>query len=92
MGLLITILSGISAGPSGAFTAPEIRADLFSDEQGGFVDKLALDTALLEKLQVVAEYLKDAEGWAWATGRMKTVSLSREDRAVHLIQDEPDAV
>ncbi|EIT6739139.1 ParB/RepB/Spo0J family partition protein, partial [Salmonella enterica] len=32
-----------------AFSGDEIRADLFSDEQGGFVDKLALDTALLEK-------------------------------------------
>lgn len=34
-----------------AFSGDEIRADLFSDEQGCFVDKLALDTALLEKLQ-----------------------------------------
>ncbi|EBO9452345.1 ParB/RepB/Spo0J family partition protein [Salmonella enterica] len=75
-----------------AFSGDEIRADLFSDEQGGFVDKLALDTALLEKLQVVAECLKEAEGWAWATGRMETVSSSGEDRAVYLIQDEPDAV
>ena len=77
---------------AGAFTAPEIRADLFSDEQGGFVDKLALDTALLEKLQVVAECLKDAEGWAWATGRMELVSSHGEDCAVYRIQDEPDAV
>lgn len=43
-----------------AFSGDEIRADLFSDEQGGFVDKLALDTALLEKLQWVAECLKEA--------------------------------
>ncbi|EAO9679166.1 chromosome partitioning protein ParB [Salmonella enterica] len=75
-----------------AFSGDEIRADLFSDEQGGFVDKLALDTALLEKLQVVAECLKEAEGWAWATGRMELVSSHGEDSAVYRIQDEPDAV
>lgn len=75
-----------------AFSGDEIRADLFSDEQGCFVDKLALDTALLEKLQVVAECLKEAEGWAWATGRLDVVSSHGEDSAVYRIQDEPDAV
>ncbi|EAA9933809.1 chromosome partitioning protein ParB [Salmonella enterica subsp. salamae] len=75
-----------------AFSGDEIRADLFSDEQGGFVDKLALDTALLEKLQVVAECLKEAEGWAWCAGRMESVSRYGEDAAVYRIQDEPDEV
>ncbi len=56
------------------------------------MDKLALDTALLEKLQVVAECLKEAEGWAWATGRLDAVSSHGEDSAVYRIQDEPDAV
>ncbi|EAQ8164483.1 ParB/RepB/Spo0J family partition protein [Salmonella enterica] len=75
-----------------AFSGDEIRADLFSEEQGGFVDRLALDTALLEKLQVVAEYLKEAEGWAWCAGRMEPVSRYGEDAPVYRIQDEPDAV
>lgn len=75
-----------------AFSGDEIRADLFSDEQGGFVDKLALDTALLEKLQWVAECLKEAEGWAWCAGRMEPVSRYGEDTAVYRIQNEPDAV
>lgn len=75
-----------------SFSVEEIRADLFSDEQGGFVDRLALDTALLEKLQVVAECLKEAEGWAWATGRMEAVSYHGEDAMVYRIQDEPEAV
>ncbi|ELH9453302.1 ParB/RepB/Spo0J family partition protein [Salmonella enterica] len=74
------------------FSGDEIRADLFSDEQGGFVDKLALDTALLEKLQWVAECLKEAEGWAWCAGRMEPVSRYGEDTEVYRIQDEPDAV
>lgn len=75
-----------------AFSGDEIRADLFSDEQGGFVDKLALDTALLEKLQWVAECLKEAEGWAWCAGRMEPVSRYGEDTEVYRIQDESDAV
>ncbi|EIG0951500.1 TPA: ParB/RepB/Spo0J family partition protein [Salmonella enterica subsp. enterica serovar Muenchen] len=75
-----------------AFSSDEIRADLFSEEQGGFVDRLALDTALLEKLQVVAECLKEAEGWAWCAGRMEPVSRYGEDATVYRIQDEPDAV
>ncbi|ECA5182428.1 TPA: ParB/RepB/Spo0J family partition protein [Salmonella enterica] len=75
-----------------AFSGDEIRADLFSDEQGGFVDKLVLDTALLEKLQWVAECLKEAEGWAWCAGRMEPVSRYGEDTEVYRIQDEPDTV
>ncbi|EEF0005606.1 chromosome partitioning protein ParB [Salmonella enterica subsp. enterica serovar Braenderup] len=75
-----------------AFSGDVIRADLFSDEQGGFVDKLALDTALLEKLQWVAECLKEAEGWAWCAGRMEPVSRYGEDTEVYRIQDESDAV
>ncbi|ELG3982506.1 ParB/RepB/Spo0J family partition protein [Salmonella enterica] len=75
-----------------AFSSDEIRADLFSEEQGGFVDRLALDTALLEKLQWVAECLKEAEGWAWCAGRMEPVSRYGEDATVYRIQDEPDAV
>lgn len=75
-----------------AFSADEVRADLFSDEQGGFVDRLALDTALLEKIQWVAECLKEAEGWAWCAGRMEPVSRYGEDAAVYRIQDEPDEI
>ncbi|EDJ8987799.1 chromosome partitioning protein ParB [Salmonella enterica subsp. diarizonae] len=75
-----------------AFSGDEIRADLFSDEQGGFVDRLALDTALLEKIQWVAECLKEAEGWAWCAGRMEPVSRCGEDAAVYRILDEPDEV
>ncbi|WP_252386284.1 hypothetical protein, partial [Escherichia coli] len=29
------------------------------------VDCVALDAALLEKLQAVAEFLREAEGWEW---------------------------
>ena len=42
-----------------------LRTDLFSDDDGGYVDCVALDAALLEKLQAVAEFLREAEGWEW---------------------------
>ncbi|WP_396132835.1 ParB/RepB/Spo0J family partition protein, partial [Escherichia coli] len=48
-----------------AFSPDELRTDLFSDDEGGYVDCVALDAALLEKLQAVAEYLREAEGWGW---------------------------
>lgn len=41
---------------------------------------------------MVAECLKEAEGWAWATGRMEAVSYHGEDAMVYRIQDEPEAV
>ncbi len=46
-----------------AFSPDELRTDLFSDDEGGYVDCVALDAALLEKLQAVAEHLREAEGW-----------------------------
>ncbi|WP_396085908.1 ParB/RepB/Spo0J family partition protein, partial [Escherichia coli] len=38
-----------------AFSPDELRTDLFSDDGDGYVDRVALDAALLEKLQAVAE-------------------------------------
>ncbi|EGQ7036021.1 ParB/RepB/Spo0J family partition protein [Salmonella enterica] len=75
-----------------AFAPDELRTDLFSDDEGGYVDRVALDAALLEKLQWVAERLKEAEGWAWCAGRMEPVSRCGGDATVYRIQDEPDAV
>ncbi|NPQ87927.1 chromosome partitioning protein ParB, partial [Escherichia coli] len=40
-----------------AFSPDELRTDLFSDDGDGYVDRVALDAALLEKLQAVAEHL-----------------------------------
>ncbi|HFT9820245.1 TPA: ParB/RepB/Spo0J family partition protein, partial [Escherichia coli] len=54
-----------------AFSPDELRTDLFSDDEGGYVDCVALDAALLEKLQAVAEFLREAEGWGWCAGRME---------------------
>lgn len=57
-----------------AFSPDELRTDLFSDDEGGYVDCVALDAALLEKLQAVAEYLREAEGWGWCAGSGVVVS------------------
>ena len=66
-----------------AFSPDELRTDLFSDDEGGYVDCVALDAALLEKLQAVAEHLREAEGWEWCAGRMEPVGFCREDAGTY---------
>ncbi|ORM90364.1 chromosome partitioning protein ParB [Pantoea cypripedii] len=75
-----------------AFSHSEIRTDLFSDEQGGFVDALVLDTALLGKLQYVADGFLEAEGWGWCTARMSAISHYGDDAKIYRIQDTPASV
>ncbi|END9838920.1 hypothetical protein ABMH12_004906, partial [Escherichia coli] len=75
-----------------AFSPDELRTDLFSDDEGGYVDCVALDAALLEKLQAVAEHLREAEGWEWCAGRMEAVGSCREDAGTYRSLPEPEAV
>mgnify|MGYP000973719571 FL=1 len=75
-----------------AFSPDELRTDLFSDDEGGYVDCVALDAALLEKLQAVAEFLREAEGWGWCAGRMEPVGECREDARAYRNLPEPEAV
>ncbi|MWJ94707.1 ParB/RepB/Spo0J family partition protein [Escherichia coli] len=75
-----------------AFSPDELRTDLFSDNEGGYVDCVALDAALLEKLQTVAEHLREAEGWEWCAGRMEPVGECREDAGTYRCLPEPEAV
>ncbi|EAA2100143.1 TPA: ParB/RepB/Spo0J family partition protein [Salmonella enterica subsp. enterica serovar Bredeney] len=75
-----------------AFSPDELRTDLFSDNEGGYVDCVALDAALLEKLQAVAESLREAEGWEWCAGRMEPVGECREDAGTYRCLPEPEAV
>ncbi|HGC4889681.1 TPA: ParB/RepB/Spo0J family partition protein [Escherichia coli] len=74
------------------FSPDELRTDLFSDDEGGYVDRVALDAALLEKLQAVAEHLREAEGWEWCAGRMEPVGECREDAGTYCCLPEPEAV
>ncbi|EEG4638945.1 ParB/RepB/Spo0J family partition protein [Salmonella enterica] len=75
-----------------AFSPDELRTDLFSDDGDGHVDRVALDAALLEKLQAVAEHLREAEGWEWCAGRMEPVGECREDAGTYRCLPEPEAV
>ncbi|EHB9355385.1 ParB/RepB/Spo0J family partition protein [Salmonella enterica] len=75
-----------------AFSPDELRTDLFSDDGDGYVDRVALDAALLEKLQAVAEHLREAEGWEWCAGRMAPVGECREDAGTYRCLPEPEAV
>ncbi|EKI28833.1 parB [Escherichia coli 3006] len=75
-----------------AFSPDELRTDLFSDDEGGYVDCVALDAALLEKLQAVAESLREAEGWEWCAGRMEAVGECREDARAYRNLPQPEAV
>ncbi|EFH2540586.1 ParB/RepB/Spo0J family partition protein [Escherichia coli] len=75
-----------------AFSPDELRTDLFSDDGEGYVDRVALDTALLEKLQAVAEFLREAEGWEWCSGRMEPVGECREDAGTYRCLPEPEVV
>ncbi|EKY9973659.1 ParB/RepB/Spo0J family partition protein [Escherichia coli] len=75
-----------------AFSPDELRTDLFSDDGDGYVDRVALDAALLEKLQAVAEHLREAEGWEWCAGRMEPVGECREDARAYRNLPEPEAV
>ena len=75
-----------------AFSPDELRTDLFSDDEGGYVDCVALDAALLEKLQAVAEHLREAEGWEWCAGRMEAVGECREDARAYRNLPQPEAV
>ncbi|EKM9298580.1 ParB/RepB/Spo0J family partition protein, partial [Escherichia coli] len=74
-----------------AFSPDELRTDLFSDDGDGYVDRVALDAALLEKLQAVAEHLREAEGWEWCAGRMEPVGECREDAGTYRCLPEPEA-
>ncbi|WDC32424.1 ParB/RepB/Spo0J family partition protein (plasmid) [Escherichia albertii] len=75
-----------------AFSPDELRTDLFSDDGDGYVDRVALDAALMEKLQAVAEHLREAEGWEWCAGRMEPVGECREDAGTYRCLPEPEAV
>lgn len=75
-----------------AFKDGEIRRDLFSEDNGGYVDAVLLDTRLMEKLGQVAEEIKVKEGWSWCLHRMESLSWHGEDGKNFNIKPEPDAV
>ncbi|WP_072932180.1 ParB/RepB/Spo0J family partition protein [Nissabacter archeti] len=66
-----------------AYTAAggEIRVDLFSNEDDGFItDPLLLNRLVVEKLQAEAERIAGAEGWKWGMGRTVSIKTYGEDK------------
>ncbi|EIK2320305.1 ParB/RepB/Spo0J family partition protein [Salmonella enterica] len=90
--LVVHALPGDRYGVAAGGRRLAALTDLFSDDEGGYVDCVALDAALLEKLQAVAEHLREAEGWEWCAGRMEPVGECREDSRAYRNLPEPEAV
>ncbi|MFS7282064.1 ParB/RepB/Spo0J family partition protein [Serratia proteamaculans] len=93
---LITV-SEVRIGDSGkfafvgasAFEDEQIRRDLFSEDNDGYVDRVLLDTLLMNKLDRVASAIQESEGWAWCLHRASAVSHYGEDFRVYSFLSEP---
>ncbi|QHS50053.1 ParB/RepB/Spo0J family partition protein (plasmid) [Klebsiella michiganensis] len=67
----------------------EVRRDLFSQDEGGFVDKLLLEQVLVQKLDAIAAQVAQDEGWRWSAGRLTAVSRY-DDAETYLLLDVPE--
>lgn len=72
-----------------AFKEGEIRRDLFSDEEGGYVNSALLDIRVDQKLQALADFIQKDEGWSWALGRTAVICRRGEDADLYDAQPEP---
>lgn len=54
-----------------AFSPDELRTDLFSDDEGGYVDCVALDAALLEAEMKLMRCMAKVRAWTPETGRQQ---------------------
>lgn len=66
-----------------AFRDGEIRCDLFSEEEGGYVSGELLNQRVLQKLQTLAETMKQTEGWSWCLGRMSQIAHYGDDKNLY---------
>lgn len=67
----------------------EVRRDLFSQNEGGFVDKVLLEQVLVQKLDGIAAQVAQDEGWRWSVGRLTAVSRY-DDAGDYTLLDLPD--
>lgn len=79
-------------GGEAAFADGDIRRDLFSDEAGGFVDAVKLDTLFMAKLEQLAETLKTDEGWTWCEVRKERLYRYGDDQQQYVMADDPAPV
>ncbi|OVZ88309.1 hypothetical protein CBW54_09675 [Yersinia kristensenii] len=73
-----------------AFRDGEIRCDLFSEEEGGYVSGELLNQRVLQKLQTLAETMKQNEGWSWCLGRMSQIAHYGDDKNIYDVLSEPE--
>ncbi|MGJ3289445.1 ParB/RepB/Spo0J family partition protein [Klebsiella sp. PL-2018] len=67
----------------------EVRRDLFSQNEGGFVDKVLLEQVLVQKLDGIAAQVAQDEGWRWSAGRLTAVSRY-DDAGEYTLLDVPE--
>lgn len=70
----------------------EVRRDLFSDEDGGWVDALTLERAALAKLSAIADEAAAREGWSWSEARLTPVASWGEDARLFRRYPVPEPV
>ncbi|MGC1046177.1 MULTISPECIES: ParB/RepB/Spo0J family partition protein [Pantoea] len=76
--LITSFETAISHSPKFAFIGKDvylaaggsIRADLFSNEDEGYIDTALVEQLTLDKLQKIADAVQKEEGFAWAEVRM----------------------
>lgn len=78
-------------GPE-AFSEEQIRIDLFSQDNGGYIDAALLQDQLLLKLQQEAEWIMRSEGWLWCESRINAIRHWGDDALLYKLQPEPTPV
>lgn len=77
---------------AGEFSDEQIRVDLFSQVEGGYVDAVLLNEKLLAKLQPKAEQLQQEEGWAWSQSRLDEIRYWGDDSLQFKLQTAPQPI
>jgi len=71
------------------FEDGQIRRDLFSEDNDGYVDRVLLDMHVMNRLEWVANSLQESEGWAWCLHRVSALSRFGEDAKEYTFLSEP---
>ncbi|UZB34978.1 ParB/RepB/Spo0J family partition protein [Erwinia amylovora] len=70
----------------------ELRTDLFSDENEGWVDSLTLQRAALNKLSVIGAEVAQREGWQWSEARLSQIRTWGDDARAYRHYPFPERV
>ncbi|ERK05614.1 hypothetical protein L580_3324 [Serratia fonticola AU-P3(3)] len=72
------------------FSDEEIRRDLFSESDQGYVDAVLLDNRVLNKLEQAAIEIKKSEGWSWCHFQLGNINTWGEDALTYHLSDQPE--